>query len=114
MIYIFRLLDKPDHAALRLQMRPQHKAYLAQVADQIAFAGPLTHDDGTTMIGSLLAIDFPSRAAAHDWLAHEPFNRAGLYAGVEVHAFVNLWPQRAGFPAPNSVPSAAPSAAPAT
>ena len=32
------------------------------------------------------------------WLADEPFTRAGLYAAVEIHAFVNLWPQRAGFP----------------
>lgn len=98
MIYIFRLLDKPDHAALRQRVRPEHKAYLAQVAGRMAFAGPLTHDDGSTMIGSLLGIDFESREAAHAWLAEEPFTRAGLYASVEVHAFVNLWPQKAGFP----------------
>ncbi len=97
MIYIFRLLDKPEGGALRQRVRPEHKAYLAQVAGRIAFAGPLTHDDGVTMIGSLLAIDFSSREAAQAWLAAEPFTRAGLYAGVEVHAFVNLWPQRAGF-----------------
>lgn len=98
MIYVFRLLDKPGAADLRQQVRPQHKAYLGAVADRIAFAGPLTADDGQTMIGSLLAIDFPSREAAQAWLADEPFTRAGLYAGVEVHAFVNLWPQKAGFP----------------
>jgi uncharacterized protein YciI len=99
-IYMFRLMDKPDGAALRQRVRPEHKAYLAQVAERIAFAGPLTHDDGVTMIGSLLAIDFPSRAAAMAWLAAEPFTCAGLYAGVEVQAFVNLWPQKAGFPPP--------------
>jgi uncharacterized protein len=97
LIYIFRLLDKPEGAALRQRVRPEHKAYLAAVADRIAFAGPLTHDDGVAMIGSLLAIDFPSREAAQAWLATEPFTRAGLYASVEVHAFVNLWPQKAGF-----------------
>ena len=97
-IYAFRLLDKPDTAALRQRVRPEHKAYLAAVAERIAFAGPLTHDDGVTMIGSLLAIDFASRDAAQAWLADEPFTRAGLYASVEVHAFVNLWPQCAGFP----------------
>jgi uncharacterized protein YciI len=97
-IYVFRLLDKRDGAALRQRVRPEHKAYLAQMADRIAFAGPLMHDDGTTMIGSLLAIDFASREAAMAWLAGEPFTRAGLYAGVEVQAFVNLWPQKAGFP----------------
>lgn len=102
MIYVFRLLDKPGAAELRQRVRPEHKAYLGAVADRIAFAGPLVsdahHDDGVQMIGSLLAIDFDSREAAMAWLAGEPFTRAGLYAGVEVHAFVNLWPQKAGFP----------------
>lgn len=97
MIYVFRLLDKPGSGALRLCVRPEHKAYLAQVAERIAFAGPLLADDGTTMVGSLLAIDFPGREAAMAWLADEPFARAGVYAGVEVMAFANLWPQRAGF-----------------
>ena len=100
MIYVFRLLDKPGSAALRQQLRPAHKAYLGEVAARIAFGGPLTDDDGVAMIGSLLAIDFPSRAAAMAWLAAEPFTCAGLYAGVEVQAFVNLWPQKAGFPPP--------------
>ena len=98
MIYVLRLLDKPGSAALRQRVRPEHKAYLGAVAERIAFAGPLTQDDGVTMIGSLLAIDFASREAAQAWLADEPFTRAGLYARAEIHAFVNLWPQRAGFP----------------
>jgi uncharacterized protein YciI len=96
-IYVLRLIDKPDSAELRQRVRPEHKAYLARVAERIAFAGPLVRDDGTTMIGSLLAIDFDSRDAVHTWLADEPFTRAGLYAHTEVDAFVNLWPQRAGF-----------------
>lgn len=98
MIYVFRLLDKPDSGVLRQRVRPEHKAYLGAVADRIAFAGPLTHDDGVTMLGSLLAVDFASREAAQAWLAEEPFTRAGLYASTEIHAFVNLWPQRAGLP----------------
>jgi uncharacterized protein len=98
MIYTFFLMDKPDGGALRQRVRPEHKAYLAQVADRMAFAGPLTSDDGQNMIGSLLAIDFESREAAQAWLAHEPFTRAGLYASVSIHAFVNLWPQKTGFP----------------
>lgn len=99
MIYIFSLIDKPDSGALRQRVRPEHKAYLAAMADRIAFAGPLVTDDGQTMLGSLLAIDFESRDAAHAWLADEPFTRAGLYASTSIHAFVNLWPQKAGFPA---------------
>lgn len=98
MIFSFILLDKPGTAELRQRLRPEHKAYLAQVADRMAFAGPFVADDGQAMLGSLLAIDFESRDAAHAWLANEPFTRAGLYASTTVHAFVNLWPQRVGFP----------------
>lgn len=98
MIYVFMLMDKPDGLALRLRVRPEHKAYLAAVADRMAFAGPLTTDDGQTMIGSVLAIDFDSRKAANAWLASEPFTVAGLYASVSVYPFVNLWPQKVGFP----------------
>jgi uncharacterized protein YciI len=97
MVFVFRLLDKADAGALRQHVRPEHKAYLGKVAGRIAFAGPLTLDDGLTMIGSLLAIEFDSRDEAMAWLADEPFTRVGLYADVEIHAFSNLWPQRAGF-----------------
>jgi uncharacterized protein YciI len=96
-IYTFILLDKPGASELRQRVRPEHKAYLAAVAERIAFAGPFTTDDGQQMLGSLLAIDFDSREAAQAWLAAEPFTRAGLYASTSVHAFVNLWPQKAGF-----------------
>jgi uncharacterized protein YciI len=97
-IFVFHLLDRPDAGELRQRIRPQHKEYLAQVADRIAFAGPLLADDGQTMIGSLLAIDFPDRAAAERWQADEPFTRAGVYERVSVLPFANLWPQKAGFP----------------
>lgn len=98
MILALLLIDRADAGDLRTRVRPEHKAYLAAVAERIAFAGPLLADDGTTMIGSLLAIDFADRAAAEAWLHDEPFTRAGLYASVHVHPFCNLWPQRAGFP----------------
>ena len=97
MVYVFTLMDRPDGLPLRLRVRPEHKAYLAAAADHIAFAGPLTSDDGQTMIGSLLAIDFQSREAAQAWLANEPFTRAGLYASTSIQAFTNLWPQKVGF-----------------
>ncbi|MES2184069.1 MAG: YciI family protein [Pseudomonadota bacterium] len=99
MIFVFHLLDRPGAQELRQQVRPAHKEYLARVADRIAFAGPLLAEDGATMCGSLLAIDFPSLADANTWLKEEPFTVAGIYGTAYVHAFSNLWPQKAGFPA---------------
>jgi uncharacterized protein len=100
MLYAFTLIDNPDSAALRARVRPEHKACLAQIADRIAFAGPLVGEDGQAMLGSLLVIDFPDRQAALAWMRDEPFTRAGLYATAHVHAFQNLWPQKVGFPPP--------------
>jgi uncharacterized protein len=97
MIFVFHLLDRPGAQVLRQQVRPAHKEYLAQVAERIAFAGPLLAEDGT-MCGSLLAIDFPSLADARAWLNDEPFTKAGVYAASSVHGFSNLWPQKVGFP----------------
>jgi uncharacterized protein YciI len=98
MIFVFHLIDRPGTAELRQRVRPEHKACLAAVAERIAFAGPLTEDDGVTMVGSLLAIEFDDRETAERWLAAEPFTRAGLYRSVSVLPFTNLWPQKAGFP----------------
>jgi uncharacterized protein len=97
MLFAFHLTDRTDAGDLRQRVRPEHKAYLAQVAERIAFAGPLLADDGQAMLGSLLVIDFADRTAALAWLAQEPFTRAGLYGESKLHAFTNLWPQRAGF-----------------
>jgi len=90
------LFDAPGTAARRLEIRPEHKAYLAAVAERIAFAGPLL-DDAGAMTGSLLVIDFADRAAALAWLDAEPFTRAGVYGSRQVMAFRNLWPQKTGF-----------------
>lgn len=98
MLYCFHNIDKPDAAGLRQEIRPVHKAYLAQVAHRIAFAGPLLAEDGVTMQGSLLVIDFADLAAAQAWIDQEPFTAAGVYESVSVRAFQNLWPQRVGFP----------------
>ena len=100
MLYAFHMIDRAGAAELRARMRPEHKAHLAGVAERIAFAGPLVADDGLTMIGSLLVIDFADREAALAWLRDEPFTRAGVYASTQVHAFRNLWPQKTGFPEP--------------
>jgi len=98
MIYTFVLLDKANAFELRQRLRPAHREYVGRVADRIAFAGALVGDDGETRVGSLLAIDFANREEATAWIQDEPFTKGGLYASVQVQAFLNLWPQKAGFP----------------
>ena len=98
MIFAILLMDRPGTGELRIQVRPEHRAYLAQLSDRMAFAGPLISDDGNTPIGSLLAIDFASRADVEAWLKDEPYTKAGVYEKPVIHAFNNMWAQKVGFP----------------
>jgi uncharacterized protein YciI len=94
MIFAFWLMDRPGTAALRDEVRPVHRAYLAKLADRMAFAGPLTSEDGQTTVGSLLAVDFPSRSEAEAWIQAEPFMMAGVYEQPIIHVFQNLVRQK--------------------
>jgi len=98
MIFAILLMDRPGTADLRVQVRPEHRAYLATMADRMAFAGPLTSEDGKTTLGSLIAIDFPSRADVDAWLKDEPYTKAGVYEKPVINVFNNMWQQKAGFP----------------
>ena len=91
MIFAILLMDRPGTAELRIQVRPEHRAYLGKFADKMAFAGPLTSEDGKTTVGSLLVMDFPSKA-------DEPFTKAGVYEKPVIHVFNNSWQQKLGFP----------------
>ena len=98
MIFAILLMDKPGTEALRIQVRPEHRAYLAKLSDRIAFAGPLTSEDGKRTVGSLLAMDFSERVDLDAWLKDEPFTKAGVYKKPIIHVFNNVWAQKAGFP----------------
>ena len=98
MIFAILLMDRPGTADLRTKVRPAHRDYLALQANRMAFSGPLTTADGKTVVGSLLAMDFPSRVEAEAWLKEEPFTKAGVYENPVIHVFHNMWTQKAGFP----------------
>lgn len=100
MLFMLYCLDAPGQGERRLALRPIHKEHLAKVAGQLAFAGPLFDDGGSTMIGSLLVIDFADRGALDAWLRDEPFTQQGVYGSVVIRPCANLWPQTAGAPQP--------------
>ncbi len=87
MLFAIHALDAPGSLDKRLALRPDHREYLAGIRDQTAFSGPLIADDGETMVGSLMVMDFPDRAAVEAWLVNEPYNRGGLFASVAIYAY---------------------------
>ncbi len=92
MHYAFLCHDKPGSLDIRKANRDAHLAHLRGIGDRILVAGPLLGDDGQTMIGSLLVIDFPDRKAAEAFAANDPYAKAGLFQSVTVTPWKKVLP----------------------
>jgi uncharacterized protein YciI len=86
MLYIFYGLDDPAQAHLRGELRETHLAYLDRFKDQLVLSGALLADDGPDpgRLGSVLIVNMPSKAAADEFAANEPFSKGGLFKSKSV------------------------------
>lgn len=92
MQYAIHCLDKPDSVALRLANREAHVAHLRQQGDRLVAAGPLLGDDGQTMIGSLIIVDFADKASLDAFVSGDPYAKAGLFQSVSVKPWKKVLP----------------------
>lgn len=91
MQYMLICQDKPNSAELRQSIRPAHLDYIGQ--HDVRFAGPMLDADEQTMIGSVIVIEAPDRAAADQFAAADPYAQAGLFETVTIHPFKQVVPQ---------------------
>ncbi len=96
MLFVFYVLDKPGTTEQRLKLRPAQYEHLGKVEDRMVTGGPLLAEDGETMIGSLLIIDFPNRAAAEAWLAEAPLTQGGVFGEATIYPYKQNWPRAKG------------------
>lgn len=82
MHFIIHCTDKPGHAHVRADTRPDHVEFLKSNRGNIITAGPTLDDDGEGMNGSLLIVDFPDRAAVESFAKNDPYAKAGLFGSV--------------------------------
>lgn len=93
MHFLVTCIDRADGAALRRRTRAVHLEYMIAHQGLIVSGGPLRSDDGTATIGSAFIIDLPDRAAVDDFLAREPYARAGLFDSVSVVRIALMVPE---------------------
>ena len=74
--------DKPDALQTRLENREEHVGYLER-SEIVSQAGPLLGEDGD-MIGSLIIFDVEDAQQVTDWIADDPYTKAGLFASTEM------------------------------
>ncbi len=85
-LYVLVCNDKPDSLELRLANREAHLAYARGFADRLKVAGPLL-DEAGNMAGSLLILEAESLEGARAFNLDDPYQKAGLFASVQVTAF---------------------------
>ena len=67
----------------------EHWSYMDRFAAGMVARGPTLAADRATWTGSLHILDLPSPEAAREFVEHEPYNRAGLFATHLVLRFEN-------------------------
>jgi uncharacterized protein len=91
MLFAIHALDREGGLPTRLANYDAHKAFLADTASygvRIVISGPLTADDGQTMIGSLFLVEAESREAVEAFNAADPFHKADLWKNVTITGFI--------------------------
>jgi uncharacterized protein YciI len=82
-----------------------HWSYMDRFADGMVARGPTLGPDRETWTGSIHILDLPSPEAAHEFVVHEPYNRAGLFEEHLIRRFHNLLGRTMWeFPGPSEEP----------
>lgn len=91
MLFVIHALDRDGALPTRLAHYDAHKAYLAAAEGngiRTLMSGPLVHDDGQTMKGSLFVVEAADRAAVESFNRQDPFRLAGVWATVNIDAYL--------------------------
>jgi uncharacterized protein YciI len=68
----------------------QHWSYMDRFADGMVARGPTLDADRASWTGSIHIVDLPGAEAAHEFVEHEPYDRAGLFEEHLIRRFHNL------------------------
>lgn len=72
------------------ELDEQHWSYMDGFANEMTARGPTLGTDRKTWTGSLHVVDLPGPEAAAEFVAREPYNKAGLFEEHFVWRFTNL------------------------
>jgi uncharacterized protein YciI len=89
--YLVHCLYRPGGAQERLAIRRAHIEHMLAWLPRTVFGAAVLGADGTPQ-GMVVALDVADEAAAREFLAAEPYARAGLFQRADVHPLVQMTP----------------------
>ncbi len=83
MQFVITAHDGKNMLEKRMEVRPRHLENMARIRSSVICAGGLLDEDGR-MKGSVLVLDFDSRAQLDEYLASEPYILEKVWEDVAV------------------------------
>lgn len=90
MLFIVYLEDIADNMRIREPLLKEHMAHVSKHITAIKLAGPFMRENGTAPAGGLLLVEAESKQQVLDMVNEDPYNKAGLWRDIRVHAFKDL------------------------
>jgi len=80
--------DKPGMLETRIKVRPVHRDYVTRLDLKAVrlLGGPLTEDDSETMFGTFLFLEAENREAVEEFVANDPYVKAGIFESMDIYA----------------------------
>jgi len=91
MPFIIYAKDKPN-SSLRAQHRGAHLEFVATCRAVFLYGGPMLDDTGK-VVGSLMVLDLPDRAALDAHMARDPYFAEGIFGSVEIFESRQIVPE---------------------
>ena len=86
--------DRPGMLEARGTALQDQRLYVASFGERVIGYGHLASDDGLDTMGTTFFIQLDDRAAAEQFLADEPLNKAGVYGSIDIHRWSNSFQKR--------------------
>lgn len=91
MPFILYAKDKPE-SSLRAQHRGAHLDFVATCREVFLYGGPML-DEAGRVVGSLMVLDLPDRAALDAHMARDPYFVQGIFGSVEIFESRQIVPE---------------------
>ena len=90
MLYAIHCLDHANALSTRLENYDAHRDYLNATETNIVLAGPVTADDSSTPIGSVMIVSVNSKEDAEHFNQGDPFYRLNVWnkASIRIQPFI--------------------------
>ena len=90
MLYAIHCLDHANVLSTRLENYDAHRDYLNATETNIVLAGPVTADDSSTPIGSVMIVSVNTKEDAERFNQGDPFYRLNVWnkASIRIQPFI--------------------------